>query len=65
MTTDAEKILYVLHKNPDGIPGGSELHTLDLLRGFSERRYHVYLMFPGASGITIRDYDETGVRESE
>ncbi len=57
------RILYVLHKRPDSVPGGSELHTLDLVRGLLERRYHVYLLFPSGSGIIVRDCDVSGARE--
>lgn len=53
----------MLHKKPDGIPGGTELHTLDLVKGLLRKKYRVYLLFPGASSLVVRDYNGSEIKE--
>ncbi len=56
-------LLFVLHKRPDGVAGGTELHTLDLIRGLMGKGFRVHLLFPGGPGLVLRAYGEEAVEE--
>lgn len=56
------QILFVLHRSPEGVPAGTELHTLDLAAHLSPQ-VRPFLFYPEDGRVWLRALDGT-VRES-